>query len=74
MLRSTVAGPHAPFHLGYRPALDGICGLAVMVHHFLLPLEGATSDDLDFGRGGVLGVNVFFVLSGFLITTLLGEE
>lgn len=54
------------FHLGYRPALDGLRGisiLAVMFHHLQLPI-----------RGGFLGVDVFFVLSGFLITCLLVEE
>jgi peptidoglycan/LPS O-acetylase OafA/YrhL len=53
------------FRLGYRPALDGLRGvsiLAVMLYHTrLLP-------------GGFLGVDVFFVLSGFLITSLLLEE
>jgi hypothetical protein len=56
-----VAGPR----LGYRPALDGLRGvsvLAVMLHHSGL-LEG-----------GWLGVDVFFALSGFLITSLLLEE
>ena len=51
--------------LGYRPALDGLRGvsvLAVMLHHSGL-LEG-----------GWLGVDVFFSLSGFLITSLLLEE
>ncbi len=55
------------FHLGYRPALDGIRAVAVlmvMLEHFGLP--GLP--------GGFLGVDVFFVLSGFLITTLLLEE
>ena len=54
-----------PFRLGYRPALDGlraVAVVAVMLHHSgLLP-------------GGWLGVDVFFTLSGFLITTLLLEE
>lgn len=56
-----------PFHLGYRPALDGIRGvavLAVMFFHFGAP----------FDQGGFLGVDAFFVLSGFLITSLLVEE
>ncbi|MHB1161865.1 MAG: acyltransferase family protein [Chloroflexota bacterium] len=54
--------------LGYRPALDGLRGvavLAVMLHH--LPSEVRLI-------GGFFGVDLFFVLSGFLITTLLLEE
>jgi len=51
--------------LGHQPALDGMRGLAVLavmgVHAGLL-------------GGGFLGVDVFFVLSGFLITSLLAEE
>ena len=52
--------------LGYRPALDGIRALAiapvVSVHAFGWPKQGS------------LGVDIFFVLSGFLITALLLEE
>src|SRR6185295_10848878 len=58
-------GRPEPLKLGYRPALDGLRGvavLAVMVYHSGLI------------RGGFLGVDVFFTLSGFLITTLLLEE
>ena len=49
------------------PGLDGLRGLAVatvVAYHFGLP--GA--------RGGFLGVDVFFVVSGFLVTKILGDE
>ena len=53
--------------LDYVPALDGARALAVtMVIAYHL---GAT-----FLPGGFLGVDLFFVLSGFLITTLLVRE
>src|SRR5919198_1677146 len=52
--------------LGHRPALDGIRGVAIAAvvaqHAFGIP------------TAGYLGVDLFFVLSGFLITTLLLEE
>ena len=51
--------------LGHRPALDGIRGLAVVA--VLASHTGVVG-------GGFLGVDLFFVLSGFLITSLLAEE
>jgi peptidoglycan/LPS O-acetylase OafA/YrhL len=51
--------------LVHEPALDGLRGLAVLavlVFH------------LDRLRGGFLGVDLFFALSGFLITSLLVVE
>jgi peptidoglycan/LPS O-acetylase OafA/YrhL len=51
--------------LGRRPALDGLRGLAVMV---------VIGVHLGLVAGGYLGVDVFFALSGFLITALLYEE
>jgi peptidoglycan/LPS O-acetylase OafA/YrhL len=53
--------------LKYLPALDGLRAaavLAVMLYH-----GGVT-----WMRGGYLGVDAFFVLSGFLITSLLLRE
>ena len=53
--------------LGHLPGLDGLRGVAiaaVLIFH----LEWA------WLPGGFFGVDVFFVLSGFLITTLLLEE
>src|SRR5262245_15019577 len=52
---------------GYRPALDGVRGLAIGA---VLLFHGGVS----FLRGGFLGVDAFFVLSGFLITSLLLAE
>jgi peptidoglycan/LPS O-acetylase OafA/YrhL len=51
----------------YLPALDGLRALAV---------AGVLAYHLGFGwaSGGFLGVDLFFVLSGFLITCLLLEE
>ncbi|NLH66456.1 MAG: acyltransferase, partial [Candidatus Microthrix parvicella] len=56
-----------PPMLRHRNCLDGIRGLAVLTVVFF-HLE------LGWMRGGYLGVDVFFVLSGFLISTLLIRE
>ena len=66
-----VAGPR---RLGFIPALDGFRAMAVIivvVHHLpaVVPSWGSW-----LWQGGFLGVDVFFVLSGFLITALLLSE
>ncbi len=53
--------------LSYSPGLDGLRAIAVMA----VLLYHA---DLSFIPGGFLGVEVFFVISGYLITALLLAE
>ncbi len=51
-------------HLGYMPAVDGLRTIAVtlvLLFHV----------DLKLFEGGFIGVDVFFVISGFLITGIL---
>jgi peptidoglycan/LPS O-acetylase OafA/YrhL len=73
-MSTTLAAPRprtratsTPWRLGRRPGLDAVRGIAVllvMVSH----LRHAWRSE------GSIGVSVFFVLSGFLITALLLEE
>jgi peptidoglycan/LPS O-acetylase OafA/YrhL len=57
----------AAVRLGYRPELDGIRGVAILLvvagHYRLVP-----------PFAGIAGVTVFFVLSGYLITRLVLAE
>lgn len=60
------------FRLGYRPALDGIRGfalIAIMFFHTWLNTSRGFPDN-----GTFISVDMFFALSGFLITTLLVQE
>jgi peptidoglycan/LPS O-acetylase OafA/YrhL len=65
----------AAFRLGYLPVLDGIRGIAVVlvvVYHLGQLLWPDARGWL--APGGFLGVDLFFALSGFLITCLLIGE
>lgn len=57
----------APSKKGFRPDVEGLRAIAVgavLLYHAGVP----------FARGGYVGVDVFFVISGFLITGLLLRE
>jgi peptidoglycan/LPS O-acetylase OafA/YrhL len=59
--------PKSEFRLGYRPELDGVRGISILL---VLGLHFKPS----ITPGGYFGVDIFFVLSGFLITSLLLQE
>ena len=54
--------------LRHNPALDGLRGVAVLL------VAGYHFPPVTWFRGGWLGVDVFFALSGFLITSLVLDE
>jgi peptidoglycan/LPS O-acetylase OafA/YrhL len=63
------------FRLGYRPSFDGLRAIFVLLvvgfhaTYFLVPKYAGL-----YVPGGFIGVDAFFVLSGFLITSLLLQE
>lgn len=59
------------FELGYRPALDGVRGIAILA---VLAVHTKHLFGWSLVKGGSVGVDIFFVLSGFLITCILLEE
>lgn len=79
--RSTKADPREPKpeppeastrRIPHQPALDGLRGaavLAVVLYHGEFGIAGR-----QLALGGFLGVDAFFVLSGYLITSLLLAE
>ncbi|GGD04449.1 acyltransferase family protein [Aquisalinus flavus] len=56
-----------PDRLSYRPEIDGLRAIAV-ISVILFHL------DIDLFGGGFVGVDIFFVLSGYLITDMLYRE
>lgn len=67
--------------MAYAPGLDGVRAVAVaavLLYHLgttgVTIGGGADGDGRPIAPGGFLGVDIFFVLSGFLITSLLLAE
>jgi peptidoglycan/LPS O-acetylase OafA/YrhL len=74
---STLDAQPPSVRLGYQPALDGVRGVAislVVLYHYPWSLRNLSDVAANRVHGGFLGVDAFFVLSGFLITTLLLQE
>lgn len=65
---------------GHLPALDGVRGLAilaVLLFHFVMPVDPRGPTDAAIRwlfSYGALGVDLFFLLSGFLITGILYDS
>jgi peptidoglycan/LPS O-acetylase OafA/YrhL len=56
----------------YRPDIDGLRSIAVisvLLYHLQLTFE-----DIKIFQGGFLGVDIFFVISGYLITSIIYNE
>ena len=56
----------------YRPEIDGLRAIAVaavIIYHAQIKLF-----NLHFFQGGFIGVDIFFVISGYLITSIILNE
>ena len=72
-MTTTPANATRPTTLPYLPGLDGLRAISVLAvivfHHYLVG-----GHEAGWAPGGFLGVEVFFVVSGYLITSLLLNE
>ena len=55
--------------VNYKPKIDGLRAIAVILYHAQITLFGH-----NFFKGGFIGVDIFFVISGYLITSIILKE
>ena len=58
--------------IDYRPEIDGLRAIAVLIiilYHAKIFIFGR-----DWFEGGYIGVDIFFVISGYLITRIILKE
>ena len=58
--------------LTYRPEIDGLRAIAVgavIIYHTQITIFG-----YQLFKGGFIGVDIFFVISGYLITSIILKE
>jgi peptidoglycan/LPS O-acetylase OafA/YrhL len=75
LARARTRNDWVDFRLGYQPAFDGLRGLGVttfVIYHAIISFEATNSS--WFFPGAYLWLELFFVQSGFLITSLLLDE
>ena len=68
----TSSTSNSKFTLNYRPEIDGLRAIAVIsviIYHLQISLF-----DFPVLSGGFLGVDIFFVISGYLITSIILKE
>ena len=60
------------FKISYRPEIDGLRAIAIL--SIVLYHAKIVFNNTDWFEGGFVGVDIFFVISGYLITRIIMNE